>query len=86
MSDIDRILERRDFKDTNIEALNAKILNTSFSQKQNNEFSVLQINTKFQAIAITACFVVGIFSGMSFNQDSINTDIIDYIYAEEGIL
>lgn len=84
---IDKILDRRNFQNTNFDTLNSKIINFAKTQPQ-KEFksSIVKVSNSAKIILLAACFVLGIFTSFNLEAEAISNDFIEYAYVEEGII
>lgn len=85
--DINKILNKRSFQETDLDALNSKIMNLAKKTPQ-QEFTSTKVSTniKLQAFLVAACFVMGIFTGINTQVDAVSNDMVEYIYIEEGVI
>ena len=86
-NDIDNILNKRSFQNTDLKDLNGRISNLAKKTIQ-SEFKSTKVKTNIslQVLLIAACFVVGIFTGINTQINTISSDFGEYLYIEEGVI
>lgn len=87
-NDIDKILNKRSFQNTDLNALNDRISNLA-KETVRDEFETTEVKTNInlQIFLITACFAIGLFTGVNTQVDAtISSDFDEYIYIEEGVI